>query len=423
LLFACVAAAALLGTACGRLSIVGSQPQPGGAQSLMEQLPGMGQTTDQSMGDTWSNIHAFQVFDGGIPTSQAKADAYRYGFVWGTSKPAAWKSGNSKIVTSWYAPFDGDFTTWHNLSWWQRNHPSWVLYKCNKQTPAGMDGLKNVPLDISNPAVVRWQMQTYAPVMEAGGYDALAEDLVGLNNANGGCGVFINGVWHQRFTGQIIDDVWSQAVLAWHRYAYAYLHSLSRPLQIAVNHVPENRSFGDPEEIALLGTIDFMDDESSFTNYGYGYANTQKVQLTVQWMKFVQSLKKPWIVDEKWNTHTISRQQFDWALGTYLLGKYHYASVFIDHLPGYGYEYWYSQYSASIGAPCGDMYADLTHAGVFYRKYTGAYVVVNTSATSTYSVSLPKPSYKSLYGNTITSPMTIPADDGEVLLTTQNGCL
>jgi len=373
--------------------------------------------------DTWNDIHAFQVFDGEISKPQATAHAHRYGFVWGSSKPDAWSAGNPNIVTSWYAPFDGDFTTRHDLTWWKTNHPDWVLYKCDKKTPAGMGGLTNVPLDISNKAVVRWQLNTYAPTMEQQGYDALGEDLVGLNNANAGCGVWISGVWHQRFTGEKVDDAWTQAVLAWQHYAYGYLHGLSRPLMAGVNNVPENRPFGDPEQQQLLNNVDFVADESSFTNYGNAYASNAKVELILQWMKYIQDLGKSYIVDDKWNTQKLSNQQFDWAIGTYLLGKYHHAAVFIDHLPGYGYEYWFPQYSASLGHPCGDMYPDPLDTGVYYRKYTHAFVVVNASGNSSFLVNLPLPTYTDIWGNQVTSPSRIGADDAQILLTRLNGCL
>jgi hypothetical protein len=371
--------------------------------------------------DSWTKMQAFQVFDWDITPQQATADASRYDVVWGTSMPAAWKAGNAGIVTSWYAPFDGDFTTQHDLAWWKANHGDWVLYRCDRKTPAGLGGLKNVPLDISNPAVVRWQMSTYAPGMESNGYDALAEDLVGLNNANGGCGVFVDGKWVQRFTGQRDDDAWSQAVLAWHRYAYSYLHGLSRPIMIGVNHVPENRPYGDPEEQALLGLVDFVDDESSFTDYGNGYALPAKFSLIVLWMKYTQALGKQYAVDDKWNVQDLTDQEFDWALATYLMGKYHHASVFIDHLPGYGYEYWYPQYRAEIGSPCADMQPDPLHADVYSRKYSGGFVIVNASPTLSYVVTLPRPSYRSIDGVTIRSPLYMAPDDSNVLLA-NDGC-
>jgi len=376
----------------------------------------------QGQADTSSGIHAFQVFDWGISESQATADAHRYEFVWGTSKPAAWKAGNSKIITSWYAPFDGDFTTKNGLAWWKATHPDWILYRCDRKRLAGLGGLSNIPLDISNPAVVRWQMHTYVPGIEAAGYDALAEDLVGLNNPNGGCGVFINGRWVQRFSGQKNDDKWSQAVIAWHQYAYAYLHGLKRPIMIAVNHVPENRPYGDPEEKALLEKVDFEDDESSFTDYGNGFAASDKFLRIVQWMTYFQGLGKPYLIDDKWNTQRLTTRQFDWSVATYLMGKHHHASVFIDHLPGYGHEYWYPQYGATVGSPCSDMQADPLHAGVYTRKYTGAFVIVNSSSTSSYIVVLPRLSYTSIDGFTITSPLKMAPDDSQVLLTS-NGCL
>lgn len=376
-----------------------------------------------SSDDTWNDIHAFQVFDGNINKQQATSHAHRYGFVWGTGQPTAWTAGNPNIVTSWYAPFDGDFTTHHDLTWWKANHPDWILYKCDQKTPAGLGGLTNVPLDFSNKAVMKWQLATYTPSMEQRGYTAFADDLVGLSNSNGGCGVFIHGVWTQRFTGQKDDETFAQAVLAWHRYAVKYLHGLSRPLQLGVNNVPENRPFGDPDENELLNNVDFVTDESAFTDYGNGYPSNSRVQLIWQWMNYIQGLNKAYIVIDKWNTKALSHQQLEWAIGTYLLGKYHHASVFIDHLPGYGWEYWYPEYNTKIGYPCGDMYPDPLNAGVYYRKYSKGFVIVNATFTKNYLVDLPLPTYTSIWGGTVVSPITINADDSQVLLTTLNGCL
>ena len=379
------------------------------------------QPSGKSMVETWSGIHLFQVFDFNISQQQAQQDAYRYDFVWGTGKPAAWKSGNPSIVTSWYAPFDGDFSLKHNLNWWLANHPNWVLYQCDGKKLANLDGLKNIPLDISNPAVVRWQMATYAPQIEAN-YDALAEDLVGLDNSTYGCGVYVNGKWTPRFSGQKVDPAWTQAVLAWHAYAFKYLHGLSKPLLVAVNTVPESRPFGDSAEQSLLSHVDIVDDESSFTDYGNSYAGAQKVSLILQWMKYAQSQGIAYIVDDKWNTNKLSEQQFDWGLATYMLGKYHKAALFIDHSPGYGQEYWVKQYKSKVGSPCGDAYPDPNYADVTYRKFTSAFVVVNASASQSATVTLPQNSYVDIWGHTVNSPLQLSPDDAEVLLTQANGC-
>lgn len=419
-----IAIFALVLTACGHISMV--SPQPGSMAMAPSQGPlSQGDFTlpnGRLMTDTWAGIHPFQVFDFNIKPGDATKHAYRYDFVWGSGKPGAWKAGNPNIVTSWYGPFDGDFTLKHDLTWWKANHPSWILYQCDEKKLANMDGLKNVPLDISNPAVVRWQMQTYAPQIEAGGYDGFAGDLVGLDNSTGGCGVFVNGVWTPRFSGQKVDPAWTQAVVAWHTFAFHYLHRLSRPLLLGANTVPESRPYGDPDMDQLIAHVDVIDDESSFTDYGNGYASADKVALIVQWMKYVQQQGVAYIVDDKWNTNTLSEQQFDWGLSTYMLGKYHLASVFIDHLPGYGKEYWMKQYATKIGSPCSDAYADPNDKGVLYRKYALSFVVVNSSSSQSYTVNLPQHSYQDIWGNTVTSPLHLTPDDAEVLLTTANGC-
>lgn len=373
--------------------------------------------------DTWTNIHPYIIFDGEITPSAATQNAYRYNFVWGTDKPAAWKAGNPAIITSFYVPFDGDFTMSRDLTWWKTNHPSWILYKCDHRTLANLGGDHNVPLDISNPAVVRWQMSTYAPVMQRGGYDALAEDIVDLQNASAGCGVFVNGVWQQRFSGQLVDDTWARAVVVWQQYAYHYLHSLAHPLLVAINNVPEYRPLNDPEQLALLQAMDIMNDESSFTNYGNSFANQGKVSQILAWMAYVQGIGRAWYDDDRWKTPTFTQQQLDWSISTYLLGKGHHSSVYVSHMPGlYGHLYWYPEYTAAVGSPCANFYTDSKHNGVFYRKYTHAFVAVNANPSTTYSLPLPQKTYTKSGGGTVTSPLVAGPSTGAVLMTSANGC-
>lgn len=417
-----IGSSALLSAACGGASNVAAPRSIMAAPFILREgaTPDLVGPGKGLVPDTWNNIHAFQVFDGDIPPGQAQSDASRYDAVWGSAEPSAWKAGNSRIVTGYYAPFDGDFTL-ESLQWWKTHHPTWILYKCNKTTPAWPSGLTNIPLDISNPAVVAWQMSTYGPTIEANGYTGLDVDLVGLNNADGGCGVWVKGVWVPRFTGQLKDTLWTAAVLDWFHYAYAYLHGLPRPLYLGANNVPEARPLGDPSQIDLLNHVDLIDDEQSFTMYGNGYASAADVSLIVGWMKYTQSLGRAWVVDDKFNANTLSDQQLGWAISTYLLGKYHSAALFADHLPGYGYEYWHPEYLSETGSPCADAYGYETDKGLFLRKYTDALIVTNASPSNTYKFTLPKSSYTDIFGNKVTSPMTVVPDDGDILLTT-SGC-
>lgn len=104
-----------------------------------------------------------------------------------------------------------------------------------------------------------------------------------------------------------------------------------------------------------------------------------------------------------------------------MLGKYHLSTLFTDHAPGYGYEYWHTEYDAPVGRPCSDAVTDPVHKGIFTRVYQGAYVLVNASATQSFTLTLPKPSYRSIFGGSVTSPVTIPPDTGDILLTS-HGC-
>lgn len=391
-------------------------PPAGVGPAIASPAPGI-------IADTWDGIHSWQVFDAHIPPMRATQHAPRYEVVWGTRGASAWLAGNPSILPVYYAVFSSDFTFTHDLKWWQGHHPDWILYRCDEKTPAWPSGLKYVPLDISNPAVVQWQIQTYAPAMENGSYAALGADLVGLDNSSGGCGVLIQGVWTPRFTGQKSDEAWAQAVLAWVASAESMLHAEQpRPIFLGVNTVPESRPFGDPDEDQLLNNVDFVDDESAFSNYGNQFVSIDKVSQIIAWMQYIQqTLDKPFLVDDKWNSSTTSQQQLGWSIGTYMLGKYHLSTLFTDHAPGYGYEYWHTEYDAPVGRPCSDAVTDPVHKGIFTRVYQGAYVLVNASATQSFTLTLPKPSYRSIFGGSVTSPVTIPPDTGDILLTS-HGC-
>ena len=100
-----------------------------------------------------------------------------YSFVWGAppTQISELRAGNPKILLSYYFPFyrdNGSFDNQNlgiqqNLSYWRSFHPDWVLYKCDRSTPAyyadDNDQSDNrMPLDFTNPAVIDWQLQTYA---------------------------------------------------------------------------------------------------------------------------------------------------------------------------------------------------------------------------------------------------------------------
>lgn len=368
---------------------------------------------------TWDGIHNFQSFDAYVPYKAARSDAPRYDLVWGAGNPTDWSAGNPSILNTWYLPMTTDGDVRNTLTWWQSFHPDWILYHCDRVTPAWSQGLPQVPLDISNPATVQWQIQTYAGKAQAQGYLGLAADLVGFSNGNHGCGVWVNGQWVQRFSGQKDDPAWTQAVKNWAAYAHSYLHGLPRPMILAANHVPTSRPFGDPDEIALLANIDIDEDEMGFSDYGIGQLSDAAFNNSVAWMRYVQSIGHAYFVVDKWKTASVTTTELDWSIATYLMGKRGAASLDVVDASGYGYEYWFPQYAAAIGSPCAKMYAS---QGVYLRRFTGGVSVVNTSATTSFTVTLPQSSYTSIDGGAVQSPVLIAPSSGMVLLQPTPGC-
>src|SRR5690349_8201221 len=100
--------------------------------------------------DTFRNIHQAQTFAYGmkdVPTT-ATQTAKNYDFVWGASTSttpeviASLRAGNPNIVLSYYISFNRDTGVFDNqdqrqsLSYWKALHPDWILYKCDRATPA-----------------------------------------------------------------------------------------------------------------------------------------------------------------------------------------------------------------------------------------------------------------------------------------------
>jgi len=448
------------------LTVPGSATQSAASQFVIGQVPEsnppMGgpphQPPPHGQGffpDTTVGIHALQIFDQDhgnmITIGQGIADGSRYASVWGVRTPSmavAWHTNNVNLNALIYTPFDTDATGSglnEPTSWWLANHPDWILYECDRSTIAYVGGLSGVPLDISNPAVIKYQMSLLGGFAEANGYNGVAADIVSLDNntghvdsGHGGCGVWQanHTVWVQKFSGAKSDPAWATAAIGWVTSAHAALHNprtYSRPLALAINTAvngyvaPVNGVGGDPGERAIIGNADIVLNESGFADWG-GYVSDHGLVNAVGWMEYAQSLGEGTLVADDWNRQhqppTIP--QLDYSIATYLMGKEQAAALYVGSNSMYGKENYYPQYHAAVGTACAPMYGGpsdppFTGEDVFFRKYSGALAVVNVSAKKTYVVKLPKSSYTSIEGGQVKSPLSILPDTGYVLLTT-NGC-
>jgi hypothetical protein len=199
---------------------------------------------------SWRNstegIHAFLTFDSKADPSSIAAYAESIDYVWGASEShvKAWRaSKNPDVVLSKYIPFTRDPTPHvtgtgpaaSGLPWWQANKPELVLYQCDKKTPAwecfAGEGCAHVsvPLDLTNPLTLEYQMSAAVMPAVKAGYNAIALDNYDVHNTWGACGAFKgpNKTWVQLYDARNPKDdpKYTDDVLAWTHQAVSAMHA------------------------------------------------------------------------------------------------------------------------------------------------------------------------------------------------------
>jgi Hypothetical glycosyl hydrolase family 15 len=370
--------------------------------------------------DSWNNFHIFQDFDYNI--QNPSAIARYYDFVWGAhpGNVQAFRSSNPNNLLSFYFSFFRDSGTFNDrgatqsLAYWQQIHPDWILYQCDRHTPAYEDGLNNVPFNFTNPAFLAWQIQTYAQPASANGFDAIAADNVNLQNVIGACGYYKNGQWVQRYTGEMDDPGWRADVLTWLSEMQQALHQLAHPLILIPNLGYGYSPSSDPQVQQVVSHLDGILDEGGFTKYGNGYLTGDAWVQAVNFIQSVQQQHKAYYIVDAFQS--VDPGEIQWALASYLMAKEHSAYLTITPIQGYGSDLRYSEYNAQIGSPTGQMFLS---QNIYWRDYSHGLSLVNPSPTSTYTVSLPGGRhYVDLNGNQVSQTVTLPPHSGLVLLAT-----
>ncbi len=376
--------------------------------------------------DTWDNIHLLQSFDYHIKNPSTIAQYYD--FIWGVAPKnvAAFRRGNPNVFISYYIPFHRDNGTFlnsdlgqqHDLNYWHSSHPNWVLYKCDRVTPANEYGDPNIPFDFTNQDVINWQVQTYAQPASMNGYDGIAADNLNLENLYGACGFYKNGQWTQRYSGVVNDPQWRADILSWVTNMQSVLHALQHPLALIPNIGFGSISLADPIVGQIVSHVDGVFDEAGFTKYGDGYLTDDNWLHAIQFIREVQNEQhKPYYISNEFKSSSLDHNQIQWVLASYLLSKEHSSSVFItntmNNVQGYGADRRYSVYDAKIGNPRSDLYFA---QNVYWRDYSNGLVVVNSSDTNAYTVKTSGITYADLYGNPVAQTFTLPPHSGMVLI-------
>lgn len=381
--------------------------------------------------DTFNNIHAAQIFSYNMTTDTAQY-AKNYDFVWGADADtvAALRAGNPNIFLSYYITMNRDTGVFGNqdqrqsLSYWKAVHPDWILYKCDKTTPAYEIGDNTVtPFDMTNNDFINWQVQTYAVPASEAGYDAIAADNLNLDNAFGACGSYHNGKWVQRYTGQDNDPQWEKDMLYWVTQMQTKLHALPHPLALIPNlgvfsGASTVNYASDPILQQIIDHVDGFLDESAFTKYGVGYLTGNDWVNLVQLIQEVQQKNKPYYLLDEFKEQPVNQFDSEWALSSYLMAKEHLSALFYSGQQEYGDYINHPEYNAPIGIPISDMFQD---QGVYWRLYSNGAVLVNNSASQTatvnlHTVNVDATAYTDIYGKVAGQSISMAPHSGLILL-------
>jgi Hypothetical glycosyl hydrolase family 15 len=381
-----------------------------------QQSPNKART--QYFPDTINNIHLEMVFNYNVTDTNTESGVVD--MVWASDYP----DQPTDVYNTVYIPYSVDNFT-HTVAWYQKNHPDWLEYLCDRKTLAFEFGSTALaPIDFANPKVRAYQWANWVDSPLQQGYAGIAVDTMSASSNWGRCGHYDrSGSWVQQYSGKANDPVYQRDELAWEAATYEHVHNFSPTATMQVNVSYE---FGFPMDVnlRLMTTSDLLFDERGFTNYG----NPPDVPDPIQWeqimavLKYVENRGVCYMTngEESGLTANIPQSARLWVIANYLLVKnrctYMYMTGFT---PGGGQDYGslitFPEYSIEIGHPIGGMKKT---QGVWARSYSGGMALVNPYY-ATASVTLPEGSWVDVNGNPVGPTLTMEGQTGQVLLKAQ----
>ena len=336
-------------------------------------------------------------------------------FVWGGSPEhiAQWKQIHPAVVITDYVSFAFDPTT-NNRTWWETNHPSWIMYRCDRKTPA----LKcyppapcdsEMPLDITNPAVVQFQIEHGVLPAKAQGYSGIAWDNFDLDNGMKACGHYsAAGKWVQQYDGTNTTisaagkAQWAKDVVEWTRAMAA--ESRKVDMLMVPNWgglVESSRTDRMWNASIIMGVANGTDgclDEGGFVGF-HGYGPGASVKVGAEWentVRFALNLQrsgKSYYSINQWGygdaatpgawpppQHvTIPVAVHAWVLASFLLSNTAASGTTLVCTQCYGHGAvnfsWWPEDAAKVGKPTGDPIK--LASGVWSRSFEHALAYAN----------------------------------------------
>jgi len=326
------------------------------------------------------------------------------------------------VYNSSYMPFFVDNRSGFDEQWYRDHHPDWLAYACDKKTLAYLDDKHQPPLDFANPAVRRFQWQTWIDAQFEAGYPSIAVDLLHLGNYNGRCGHFdARGKWVAQYDGSVHQPEYRRDVLAWVGATYKHVHnytSASMPTPVATMqiNVSWDGTEADDDNKALMSSADLAFDERGVTDYG----NDPPHPTAELWQRIVDEIVDLqakhvcyMLMGEEPQSHdAITPAERQWAIANYLLVRNNCTYMYMSGQQEYGYFFPMPEYGVAIGRPAGDR--EIVQ-GVYERAYSNGLVLVNPSDTQ-FRVRLPSGQWKDVNGNALGPRVAMKPWTGLILL-------
>jgi hypothetical protein len=365
--------------------------------------------------DTADNIHLEMVFNYNV--TDVNAESGVVDMVWASDYP----NQPADVYNTVYIPYSVDnFTA--PLSWYQKHHPDWLEYLCDRTTLAFEFGSTSLaPIDFANPAVRAFQWATWVDAPLAQGYAGIAVDTMSASANWGRCGHYdLSGNWVQQYTGKLNDPAYQRDELAWEAATYRHVHNFSKTATMQVNVSYE---FGYSREVnlQLMTNTDLLFDERGFTNYG-GPPNVPTPKQWEQIMDVLQYVESKGVCymtngEESGLTADIPQSDRLWVIANYLLVKNHCTYMYMTGFSAgggqdYGSLITFPEYTIQIGHPAGPMKKS---QGVWVRAYSGGLALVNPYLQAA-TITLPQGSYVDVNGNSVGPSLTMEGQTGQVLL-------
>jgi len=303
----------------------------------------------------------FLTFDAGIPSENISDTPPTFinqvEFVWGasTTHVKAWRESSPSTKLSYYMPYSRApaASLGFTLSFFLKNHPDWILYRCDRKNVAFWDGQSgdtgSVPLDFTNPDVIEWQIRNQSVHAANLNYDMMAFDNYGGGaraGANPGqaCGVFdSNGNWEYRFGQNSLNfnDTLSRPEmieysLKWIELAHALMRNITPSLGIVPNICIDNNGWLDTDDAKrVMKSVTGVLSERGFSGWGSQRVEEAELLDEFRWMKELSMSNKTYFSINEIKPENFHEEWLEFSLSAFYIGYVPGASIWIGGVQAY----------------------------------------------------------------------------------------